>query len=186
LPLCAATVIEADVLERFPELTGRVRAFAARRSEMAATIHPTSKPGVDGRRLLAVCDETKLRRILTRMLDEDRFLSPHGIRSLSRHHLENPYQFDVHGERYTVQYQPAESESGMFGGNSNWRGPVWFPINVLILRALIQYHLYYGDSFKIECPTGSGKFMNCGRWRARSRAGSRRRSCATRTAAAPV
>lgn len=94
------------------------------------------------------------------MLDENEFLSPFGIRALSRYHLEHPYIFYVHGEEYRVQYLPAESDSGMFGGNSNWRGPIWMPVNALIIRALLSYYLYYGDNFKIECPTGSGKMMN--------------------------
>ena len=159
LPLCAAMVIEPEQLERFASVRARANEFLRRRPELAATIQNPSKPGFEGRRLLAVCSEVKLRRILARMLDESRFLGPHGIRSLSRQHREHPYEFDVHGERYVVNYQPAESESGMFGGNSNWRGPVWFPINVLIIRALIQYYRYYGDSFTIECPTGSGRFL---------------------------
>jgi hypothetical protein len=94
------------------------------------------------------------------MLDEKEFLSPYGIRALSRYHLEHPYEFDVSGQAYRVGYLPAESDTGMFGGNSNWRGPIWMPVNMLILRALIQYYLYYGDNFKIECPTGSGRLMN--------------------------
>ena len=94
------------------------------------------------------------------MLDEERFLSPFGIRSLSKWHEQHPYRFDVHGQCYEVKYLPAESDSGMFGGNSNWRGPVWLPLNVLILRGLLQFYLYYGDAFKIECPTGSGHLMN--------------------------
>lgn len=102
----------------------------------------------------------RLRRILTRMLDENEFLSPYGIRALSRYHREHPYIFKVHGEEYRVQYLPAESDSGLFGGNSNWRGPVWMPVNVLIIRSLLSYYLYYGDSFRIECPTGSGRMMN--------------------------
>jgi hypothetical protein len=109
--------------------------------------------------LLALVDETKLRRVLSRMLDEDRFLSPYGIRSLSRHHLDEPYVFTVHGEEFRVQYEPAESTTGMFGGNSNWRGPIWFPTNVLLLRSLLQFHMYYGNDFKVECPTGSGVQM---------------------------
>jgi hypothetical protein len=117
-------------------------------------------PGAEGRYLLSICDETKLRRILTRMLDEERFLSPFGIRSLSKWHEQHPYRFDVHGQPYEVKYLPADSDSGMFGGNSNWRGPIWLPLNVLILRGLLQFYLYYGDSFKIECPTGSGRMMN--------------------------
>jgi hypothetical protein len=105
-------------------------------------------------------NQERLRRILTKMLDENEFLSPYGIRALSRYHLEHPYVFNVHGEEFRVSYIPAESDSGMFGGNSNWRGPVWMPVNVLIIRALLSYYLYYGDNFKIECPTGSGKLMN--------------------------
>ena len=124
---------------------------------MANLTPPT--PGVGGRRLIAVLNETKLRRVLTRMLDEERFLSPYGIRSLSRWHKEHPYTFTVHGEMYRVEYLPAESNTGMFGGNSNWRGPIWFPLNALIIRALLQFYLYYGDSFTIECPTGSGRQM---------------------------
>ena len=116
-------------------------------------------PGVNGRRLLSVLDETKLRRVLARMLDEERFLGPHGIRSLSRWHLDHPYVFDVGGQEFRVAYLPAESDTGMFGGNSNWRGPIWFPVNLLIIRALLQYYLYYGDDFTIECPTGSGNEM---------------------------
>ena len=104
-------------------------------------------------------NEEKLRRVLTRMLDEERFLSPHGVRSLSRSHLDEPYVFTVEDHRYEVGYLPAESDTGMFGGNSNWRGPVWFPINLLIIRAMLQYYKYYGDSFTIECPTGSGHEM---------------------------
>jgi hypothetical protein len=106
-----------------------------------------------------VLNETKLRRVLARMLDEEEFLSPHGIRSISRYHLEHPYVFNTGQEEYRVNYLPAESDSGMFGGNSNWRGPIWMPINGLIVRALLQYYTYYGDRFTIECPTGSGRMM---------------------------
>ena len=94
------------------------------------------------------------------MLDEERFLSPFGMRSLSKWHEQHPYTFDVYGHRYEVKYLPAESDTGMFGGNSNWRGPIWLPVNLLILRGLLQFYLYYGDTFKIECPTGSGRMMN--------------------------
>jgi hypothetical protein len=109
---------------------------------------------------MALVNEVRLRRILARMLDEQEFLSPFGIRSLSRYHLDHPYVFNVHGQDYRVSYLPAESDTGMFGGNSNWRGPIWMPVNALLIRALVQYYLYYGDSFKVECPTGSGKWMN--------------------------
>jgi hypothetical protein len=105
-------------------------------------------------------DEKKYRRVLSRMLDESEFLGPHGIRSVSRYHLEHPYVFHSGGREYSVGYVPAESDTGMFGGNSNWRGPVWFPINILIIRSLIKLHEYYGDEFKVECPTGSGHMMN--------------------------
>jgi hypothetical protein len=105
-------------------------------------------------------NESRLRRILSRMLDENEFLSSYGIRSLSRYHAEHPYTFTVEGREYRVEYLPAESDSGLFGGNSNWRGPIWMPVNVLIIRALMHYYSYYGDNFKIECPTGSGNSMN--------------------------
>ena len=110
--------------------------------------------------LIGLVNEGRLRRILTRMLDENEFLSPYGIRALSRYHAEHPYVFSVSGQEYCVAYLPAESDSGMFGGNSNWRGPIWMPVNALLIRALLHYHSYYGDNFKIECPTGSGKLMN--------------------------
>jgi hypothetical protein len=160
LPLCAATLIPEEYLARFPRLERRTGDFLRRRPELVTNIHPPSRPGYKERRLLAVCGEDKLRRILARMLDEKRFFSPVGIRSVSRWHLEHPYEFDVHGEKYVVQYQPAESQTGLFGGNSNWRGPVWYPINVLVIRALLQYWGYYGETLKVECPTGSGKMMN--------------------------
>ncbi len=159
LPLTAAVVIDPKVLTQMPEIIERIRAFVVKRPELVANIHPIGQPGVNGRHLLSVMNEDKLRRVLGRMLDEERFLSPYGIRSLSRWHLEHPYTFDVHGEKFTVQYLPAESNTGLFGGNSNWRGPIWFPVNSLIIRALLNYYSYYGDDFKIECPTGSGQMM---------------------------
>ena len=109
---------------------------------------------------MALVNEERLRRILTKMLDENEFLSPYGIRSLSKFHEQHPYTFDVQGQEFRVDYLPAESNTGMFGGNSNWRGPVWMPVNIMLIRALQNYYLYYGDNFKIECPTGSGKMMN--------------------------
>jgi hypothetical protein len=159
LPLAATTVIPEEVIERFPRIAERVRDFLAKHPELSANIHPISKPGVNGVRLLAILNETKLRRILTRMLDEERFLSPYGIRSLSRWHLEHPYVLSVHGEEYKVQYLPAESNTGLFGGNSNWRGPIWMPVNVLLIRGLLLFYQYYGDDFKVELPTGSGNFV---------------------------
>jgi hypothetical protein len=159
LPICATAIIEPHLLDRFPELRVRVQQFLERNGDLIGNVPDPRVPGAGGRRLLSLVDERKLRRILERMLDEERFLSPHGVRSLSKWHLDHPYEFDVHGERYTVRYEPAESTTGMFGGNSNWRGPVWFPVNLLIVRALLQHYQYYGDTFTIECPTGSGQQM---------------------------
>jgi len=159
LPICAATVIEPELIERYPQIAGQVGEFLERNQDLLANIADPLVPGVHGRRLLSLVNETKLRRILARMLDEERFLGPHGIRSISRWHLAHPYTFDVHGAEYRVQYEPAESTTGMFGGNSNWRGPVWFPINMLLIRALITHYRYYGNDLKVECPTGSGKMM---------------------------
>jgi hypothetical protein len=159
LPLTAVVVIDPETIAEIPEIIDRVRAFVLKRPGLVENIHPIGQPGVNGRRMLAVLNETKLRRILGRMLDEERFLSPYGVRSLSRWHQEHPYVLNVHGEEYRVQYLPAESNTGLFGGNSNWRGPVWFPVNSLLIRALLMYYRYYGDDFKVECPTGSGNMM---------------------------
>jgi hypothetical protein len=133
-----------------------------RMPELKKTIHPTGEGhlGVEDRGIMALVNQDRLRRILTKMLDEDEFMGPYGIRSLSKFHEKHPYIFNVNGQEHRVDYLPAESNTGMFGGNSNWRGPVWMPVNILIIRALLNYYLYYGDSFKIECPTGSGKMMN--------------------------
>jgi Glycosyl hydrolase family 63 C-terminal domain len=162
LPLCATTVVEKWQRERMPKLTARTYARFRQMPDLAASIHATGPGhfGVAERGMMALVNEDRLRRILTRMLDEDEFLSPCGIRALSRYHAEHPYVFRVDGQEYRVDYLPAESDTGMFGGNSNWRGPIWMPVNVLLIRALMQYYLYYGDNFRIECPTGSGNAMN--------------------------
>jgi hypothetical protein len=159
LPLCAATVFDGLIIKKYPEMTKCMQSFLRARPEVIATIHPPNKPGVAGRLLASVLDETKLRRVLARMLDEKEFLSPHGIRSLSRYHADHPYSFHADGREYRVAYLPAESDSGVFGGNSNWRGPIWAPVNGLIIRALLQYYMYFGDEFRIECPTNSGRMM---------------------------
>jgi hypothetical protein len=159
LPLCATITIPGHLIERFPWVAEQLRTYFARNQDLIGATSDPRVLGMGGRRLLALVDEGKLRRILERMLDEDRFLGPHGIRSVSKWHEEHPYTFEIDGQSYTVAYEPAESRSGMFGGNSNWRGPVWFPINLLIIRALLQFSLYYGADFKIECPTGSGREM---------------------------
>jgi hypothetical protein len=159
LPLCAVTVYEGELRKDDPEIALRLQKFMAARPELTAFIHDLDKPGVKDRRMAAVLNETNLRRVLGRMLDEKEFLSPYGIRSLSRYHADHPYRFRLGGQEFGVGYLPAESDSGMFGGNSNWRGPIWMPVNALILRALLHYYMYYGDAFTIECPTGSGKRM---------------------------
>jgi hypothetical protein len=160
LPLCAATVFEGELLAKSPELAERFQWFLEARPEILTAIHDPRKIGVAGRRLASILDETKLRRVLEKMLDEKEFLSPYGLRSLSRYHADHPYIIHAGGQEYRVSYLPAESDTGMFGGNSNWRGPIWMPVNALIIRALLQYYLYYGDDFTIECPTGSGRRMN--------------------------
>jgi len=160
LPLCAATPFEPQLFEKYPEIRERFQWFIESRPELTASFHDPTKVGAGGRRLFSVLDERRLRRVLGIMLDESEFLGPYGIRSLSRRHAEHPYVLQVGGREYRVDYLPGESDSGMFGGNSNWRGPVWTPVNMLILRALVNYHSYYGDTFTIECPTGSGRRLN--------------------------
>jgi Mannosylglycerate hydrolase MGH1-like glycoside hydrolase domain len=162
LPLCATTVLEKWQRERAPSAMAWFRERARRMPELLETIHPTGPGhlGVAERGVLALVNSERLRRILTKMLDENEFLSPFGIRSLSKFHEQHPYIFNVGGQEHRVDYLPAESNTGMFGGNSNWRGPIWMPVNALIIRALQNFYLYYGDNFKIECPTGSGKLMN--------------------------
>jgi hypothetical protein len=159
LPLCAATVFDGQLVKMYPELGTRLERFLAARPEITSAIHDPLKAGVNGRRLASILDATKLRRVLAKMLDENEFLSEFGIRSLSRFHADHPYVFNAGGREYRVSYLPAESDTGMFGGNSNWRGPIWMPVNGLIIRALNQYYIYFGDEFKVECPTGSGRLM---------------------------
>jgi hypothetical protein len=159
LPLAAVAVFEEDVLAKLPVFSAHVKQFTRRHPALCANIHLPTQPGVAGRHMVAILPEDKLRKVLTRMLDESEFLSPYGLRALSRVHLDHPYVFHHAGEDYRVSYVPGDSDSGMFGGNSNWRGPVWMPVNYLIYTALFRLYAYYGDSFKIECPTGSGNLM---------------------------
>jgi hypothetical protein len=161
LPLCAATVFDGGALTRFPGLGQMVTEFRRRHPDMVSHVAPTDEgfTGQGGRRLLAILGKTKLARVLRYLLDENEFLGPYGIRSLSRHHLDHPFCFWVGNTEYKVQYLPAESNTGMFGGNSNWRGPVWMPVNLLIIRALLNLYAFYGDAFTVECPTGSGQRM---------------------------
>jgi len=162
LPICATTAIDKWQRDRLPRLNTALGERVRRMPELMETIHPTGPGqfGVAERGILALVNPDRLRRILTRMLDDNEFLSPYGIRSLSRYHAEHPYVFNAGGQEFRVSYLPAESDSGMFGGNSNWRGPIWMPVNALIIRGLLHYFAYYGDNFKIDCPTGSGNLMN--------------------------
>lgn len=164
LPLAATTIIEKSQREKVPCVVARVQQRIEKMPEIRNFIHPTGPGhlGVNERGILALVGPDRLRRILTRMLDENEFLSTFGIRSLSRYHLANPYVLQVGAQEYRVSYLPAESDSTMFGGNSNWRGPIWLPVNLLLIRSLQQFHLYHGNAFQIECPTGSGHLMNLG------------------------
>ncbi len=161
LPLCASTVFEAGVAGRNPRMVELVEIFKKRHPELLKHIAPADSTfiGYADRRLLSVCNKDKVERILAYMLDEKEFFSPYGIRSISRYHLEHPFVFNLSGQEFKVQYLPAESNTGMFGGNSNWRGPVWMPVNGLLIRGLLNLYQFYGDDFKVECPTGSGKYM---------------------------
>ena len=161
LPLCASTVFAGDLATRHPQLREMIDQFRARHPELVSHVSPTDEGfiGHHGRRLLAVLNKSKLERVLGYLLDEREFLGPHGIRSLSRHHQEHPFTFHVGPVPLEVRYLPAESDSGMFGGNSNWRGPVWMPVNALIVRALVNLYSFYGDDFRVQCPTGSGRYM---------------------------
>jgi hypothetical protein len=162
LPLCASTVFEQkSAILRHPRLMELVEMFKGRHPDLLKHIAPAdgSFVGYAGRRLLSVCNKDKIERILKYMLDENEFFGPYGIRSLSKYHLDHPFVFNLDGQEFKVQYLPAESNTGMFGGNSNWRGPVWMPVNILLLRALINLFQFYGDDFKVECPSGSGTYM---------------------------
>ena len=161
LPLCASSVFEKDFLTRYPKLVELINLFRQRHPELISHVAPTDDGfiGYNGRRLLSILNKKKLERVLGYMLDENEFLSPHGIRSLSRYHSDHPFVFNVGGQEYKVPYLPGESNNGMFGGNSNWRGPVWMPVNALIVRALLNLYTFYGDEFKVQCPTDSGHYM---------------------------
>ena len=162
LPLFAVDTIEPDILETMPDFNRRLHWFLNNRPHLSGNMASIDVPGAGQRRLAAIVTRERLVRILQRMLDENEFLSEYGIRSVSKYHRQHPYSFYVDGQAHTVSYQPAESESGLFGGNSNWRGPIWFPINYLIIESLQKFHHYYGDELKVECPTGSGQIMTLG------------------------
>jgi hypothetical protein len=159
LTLCAVTIYDPDIAAHAPIFIERARWFNRNRPDLMANLRSLEEPGQHGRLMLGVLNEDRLRRVLARMLDPAEFFGDYGIRSLSLYHRDHPYVLDVDGNDYRVAYLPAESDSGTFGGNSNWRGPVWMPINALIVRALLSMYGYYGDTFRIECPTGSGTML---------------------------
>ncbi|MBC7882308.1 MAG: glucosidase [Anaerolineae bacterium] len=159
-PLFAVATLELDTLERFEGFNRRMNWFIRNRQDLKENVACMETAGMGARRLLAIAYRKKLERILHSLLDENEFLSPYGIRSLSKIHKERPYMLDLEGQQYSVDYEPAESTTGLFGGNSNWRGPIWFPVNYLLIESLGKFHHYFGDSFTVECPTGSGQQMN--------------------------
>jgi hypothetical protein len=160
IPMLAVETIDPEMNRILPNFSRRMRWFLNNRPDLATLVPSWEEPGAGKHRLLSLVPEDRLQRLLTRMLDTDQFLAPHGIRSVSKIHKDAPYEFAVDGNVYAVDYEPAESRSGLFGGNSNWRGPVWFPINVLLIEALRSFHHYFGDGLTVECPTGSGQQMN--------------------------
>jgi hypothetical protein len=159
IPLFAVETLEPEMLEEVPEFRRRMEWFLRYRPDLAALVSHWEVPGKGHRRLLSLLRGHRMKRLLARMLDETEFLSDHGIRALSRHHAEHPFRFRAGGTELAVAYRPGESDSGLFGGNSNWRGPVWFPVNYLIIESLQKFHHYYGEEFRVECPTGSGRFL---------------------------
>jgi len=159
IPLFAVETLDADLLDQVPEFKQRLEWFLNYRPDLSSLVSRWQEPGMGERRLLSLLRGHRMKRLLKRMLDETEFLSDYGVRALSRVHDDHPYVFHVNGTTFTVKYQPAESDSGLFGGNSNWRGPIWMPVNYLIIESLQKFHHYYGDDFKVECPTGSGKFL---------------------------
>jgi hypothetical protein len=165
IPLLAVEVLDQCQIEKLPGFRKRMRWFLDNRKDLAQHISYMDRKTRDGvcvHRLLAIPSRERLLRVLSYLLDENEFLSPHGIRALSRAYMDHPYRVQVDGHELGIDYEPGESRSGLFGGNSNWRGPVWFPINYLLIEALERYHFFYGDTVKVECPTGSGKMMTLG------------------------
>jgi len=159
IPLFAVETLEPELLDRLPGFRRRLHWFLENRPDLIKNVACMRTPGMGERRLLSIATQDQLRNILKFMLDEDEFLSPYGIRAVSRFHRDHPYKLPVNGHEYRVDYEPAESSTGLFGGNSNWRGPIWFPVNFLLIESLQKFHFYLGDGFKVECPTGSGKMM---------------------------
>lgn len=159
IPLFAVETLEPELLDRLPGFKRRLEWFIDHRPDLTDNLACMRTPGRGERRLLSIANQEKLRRILGYMLDEREFLSPYGIRALSRFHHDHPYTLQVNGAEHRVGYEPGESSSWLFGGNSNWRGPIWFPVNFLLIESLQKFHHYFGDTFKVDFPTGSGNGM---------------------------
>jgi Glycosyl hydrolase family 63 C-terminal domain len=160
VPLFAIMTLEPEIFEKLPNFARRCEWFIQNRPDLRDNVACMHKQGVGERRLLAIAYPDKLRQILKVMLDESEFFSPYGIRSVSKFHASHPYKFEVDSDSYQVNYEPAESTTDLFGGNSNWRGPIWFPLNYVLVEALFRFYNYFGDEFTVECPTGSGQWMN--------------------------
>jgi len=159
IPLLGVLTLEPEIVDKMPGFKKRMKWFIDNRPDLKSDVASMEKPGVGQRLLLALVNEERFPRILSRMLDENEFLSPYGIRSISRYHKDHPYVLNVNGQEHRVSYEPAESTSSIYGGNSNWRGPIWWPLNYILIEAIQRFSHYYGDDFKVECPTGSGKYM---------------------------
>jgi Mannosylglycerate hydrolase MGH1-like glycoside hydrolase domain/Glycosyl hydrolase family 63 C-terminal domain len=162
IPLFAVEVLDDDLLQRLPQFTERMLWYLQHRPKLASLVSRWQQPGIDKRRLLAIARAYRMKRVLARMLDENEFLSPYGVRALSRAHLDTPFVFEIDGFRSEERYVPGDSDSGMFGGNSNWRGPIWMPVNYLIIESLRKFDAFYGAEFRVECPTGSGNMLCLG------------------------
>jgi hypothetical protein len=163
LPLAATTVLPANLRERLPRFFDEAQWFLERHPHTAAVLTVPLNVGAGGSRILSLVNPDKLRRILGYMLDETEFLSPYGIRSLSRYHADHPYVFSAGGQEYAVRYVPGDSDTGMFGGNSNWRGPIWMPMQLMLIRALVNQYAHLGNDFTVECPVGSGRQLKSAR-----------------------
>jgi hypothetical protein len=160
MPLLAVETIQPQLIDALPGFRSRLEWYLAHRPDLCSLVSRWHEPGTGERRLVALTRGHRMKCLLRRMLDPEEFLSDYGVRSLSKYHQKHPYSLTVRGEEKVVSYEPAESETAIFGGNSNWRGPIWFPINYLLIESLQQFHHYYGDDFKVECPTRSGQFLH--------------------------
>lgn len=164
IPLYTTTTLEPELINKLPSFRKRVQWFVNNRCDVAErTMASIRKRGKGNRILLSIVSKDRLEKILRRMLDEDEFLSKHGIRSLSKHHKDHPFSMDVKGQKFTVGYVPGDSDSGLFGGNSNWRGPIWLCVNFLLVESIQRFFLFYGPEFQVECPSESGDYMHLGK-----------------------